>query len=493
MNFRCNQVDHRNQQIMGICVQSTCKYQRPFCNYCLPNHGSHLNQLMTWELLQEWIDQKIILIKDLQKNASDCKSALDSLINKIISNQNLNIQQLQVLGLSQIDNIIKDLSQIEDSQSSLFQQLKESMVQVIQIINEILTNKLKKNTNLQVQQTQNTISQIPQQKNQIDIIQTNLKSFKFELINQNPIQQLEQCYAIAFNNDCTIVAAGCFEKIKLFQHIKGKLDEIQELKEHKQEVYILNFMKNTNNFVSGGEDYLIILWQMDVNNQWICQQKLDEHSGNLFCLLLNNNNDLIISCSSDRTIKFWMKQNQWFCQQTLTDHTDFVFALSLNEQQNKMISCSRDSQIFVIEQSQFDKKWNIIQKISIETWGCRLCFINDSQFTFQPYAKEQMQVYEFDCHTKNFKKINEVFVECGSNSCDFLFQQQYIKSKCLLVNKNGKYINLLRKKENGDFIVEQSIEFDHEGFYGQLSEDGEYLITWAYNSKIIQIRKCQKL
>ncbi|CAD8212575.1 unnamed protein product [Paramecium pentaurelia] len=39
-----------------------------------------------------------------------------------------------------------------------------------------------------------------------------------------------------------------------------------------------NFMKKSNNFVSGSTDKSIIIWYMNQNNQWKCQQKLDGHS-----------------------------------------------------------------------------------------------------------------------------------------------------------------------------------------------------------------------
>ncbi|CAD8128575.1 unnamed protein product [Paramecium sonneborni] len=113
------------------------------------------------------------------------------------------------------------------------------------------------------------------------------------------------------------------------------------------------------------------------NNQWYYQQKLNQHLDLIFCLLLNNNDDLILSGSRDNTIKFWIKQNEWFCQQTINDHVNSVYSIIWDDQQNKLISCSYDKQILVIEYSQFDKNWSVKQKIKIDQQGYRLCFIND--------------------------------------------------------------------------------------------------------------------
>ncbi|CAD8065766.1 unnamed protein product [Paramecium sonneborni] len=324
-------------------------------------------------------------------------------------------------------------------------------------------------------------------------MKANSNQFTFELMNENRIKKVDRCDAITFNKDQSLVLAGCGQDIRVFQHQQGKLNEINILKEHKDYVQALNFMNKTNNFSSGSLDKSILIWQVIGHNQWSCQQILNGHQNSIFCVVLNNNDDLIISGSFDKTIKFWMKQNQWLCQQTITDHTNYVYSLSLNEQQNKLISCSYDSQILVIQQSKWDKIWSVTQKIKVDQYGQRLCFINDIQFTFQPFHKEQMHVYELDTNNKQYMKTKEIAVKCGSNSCDCLFPQQYLKSKSLLVNKNGKNVNLIKKQENGDFITLKSIEFDSPYLYGQLSDDGVYLITWDLKSKEIQVRRYKQL
>ncbi|CAD8117247.1 unnamed protein product [Paramecium primaurelia] len=252
-------------------------------------------------------------------------------------------------------------------------------------------------------------------------------------------------------------------------------------------------MKQSTQFISGSNDSQIIIWCMDQHSQWICSQKLNEHEDWIKCLLLNNNEDIMISGSDDNTIKFWKKQNEWICSQTINDHTSEVYGLSLNEKQNRVISCGRDKLILIIEQSSQDQKWNVIQKITVEEWGIRLCFIDDNVFTFQPRLQEQMHVYEMNSTNKQYSKTKEIDVKCGKDSCRYYFPQQYIKSKCLLVNKNGFNVNLIRKNQNGDFITQQSIQFGDCNIFGQMSEDGEYLITWDAKSKEIKIRKYHQL
>ncbi|CAD8214276.1 unnamed protein product [Paramecium pentaurelia] len=491
MQIRCTQADHRNQQILGICIDSVCPNQRPYCNFCLPRHNQHLEKLTSFELLSEWIKERILQVQIIQNSVYECKIALDRLINLFIPYNNLAVSQFPELGVSQIDQLIKGLC-LQDCEKQLFKQMKESIEQIKSTVNEIL-KKIKNQTNVKQDDNVQNPNLIFQQPKHQPELKPNLNPFTFEIMNQNSIKQNERCYAIAFNNDCSMVIAGCHKNIKVFQNIQGKLDQIQILSEHKDYVNTLNFMKNTNNFVSGSDDKSIIIWQEIGNSQWKCQQILNGHSHFIYCLQLNNTDDLIISGSNDKTIKFWMKQDKWMCQQTITDHTSYVYSLSLNDQQNKLISCSWDSQILVIEQQKLDNKWNVTQKIIVDKWGLRLCFISDNQFIFQPRCQEYIDIYEMDINTKQYSKTKQIAVKCGLRDENIFFPQQYLKSKCILVNKNGSNVNLMRKKENDDFIIQQSIEFSTYLIFGQLSHDGEYLITWDNTSKEIQIRKFRQL
>ncbi|CAD8214952.1 unnamed protein product [Paramecium octaurelia] len=55
-------------------------------------------------------------------------------------------------------------------------------------------------------------------------------------------------------------------------------------------------------------------------------------------------------------------KSEWVCQQTITDHTGRVYQISLNDQENKLISCDQDNSILVIEYSKQSEKWIVIQK-----------------------------------------------------------------------------------------------------------------------------------
>ncbi|CAD8214035.1 unnamed protein product [Paramecium octaurelia] len=267
--------------------------------------------------------------------------------------------------------------------------------------------------------------------------------------------------------------------------------QTQILSEHKGDVCTLNFMKKSNQFISGSSDFIII-WQQNQNNQWISQNKLNGHTNNILCLILNNNEDLIVSGSSDITIKIWMKKNEWQCQQTIKDHSHWVQSLSFNLQQNRVVSCGYDKLILIMEQQGQNKEWIVIQKITVEQIAFRVCFIDNNMFTLSEHGKEQISIFEMNSINQQFTKTTDIHVQCGSD-LHCLFAQQYINQKCILVSKNGEYVNLIRKTLNGQFVTQQSIHFNTNKLFGGMSDNGEYLITWDDKSKQIQIRGYQEL
>ncbi|CAD8107844.1 unnamed protein product [Paramecium sonneborni] len=355
------------------------------------------------------------------------------------------------------------------------------------VINEAQKLQIPQIQEKETQMLINSISQNSQQSSIITSNQQNSQPFTYQLIRQHSIKQEQLYYAFAVNIDCSILIAGSYKQIKVFEFIQGILKQIQKLNEHVQYIWTLNFMKRSDQFISGSEDKTIIIWKKNLNNSWDFQQKLIGHKGGIVCLLLNNNEDIIVSGSQDKKIKFWQKQNEWMCSQTITNHTNIVYGLSFNEQQNKLISCAGDSSILIIEQQEQNKSWIVTQKITVEQFGYRLCFIDSNTFTFQPYGKQYINIFQMNTE-KYYIKTKDISVK-GGQSDNCFFPQQYIKSKCMLVNKRNSIVSLIRNKKNGEFITEESIEFGSQDIFGYMTEDGQYLITWDNKQREIQIRK----
>ncbi|CAD8131096.1 unnamed protein product [Paramecium sonneborni] len=465
-------VRQTNIQLMNTCWQYLNKKQL----IEIAQELSQINQLSIQEdpLMDEYCIQENFvyeIAKDTIKSLQECQITYSDQISHLINNQIITYHQ-------ESSN-----KQIESQSTDIIDQQK--------IKSTILENKEQEqqlSINLKQEQQQIIDKQQPTQSILSQKQQKVLQPFKFNLIENSSIQQNEFCRAIAFNQDCTIVLAGCNNLIKVFEFKQEQLKFTQLLSEHQKDVHVLDFMKKTINFISGSADKQIIIWQINQNKEWECQQKLNGHTHYIRCMILNNKENMIISGSPDKTIKFWIKRNEWQCEQTITDHMSWISGLSLNDQQNKLISSGGDKLILIMEQSKKEDKWIVIQKIIVEQYGDRICFINDDLFTFQPYSEESMHIYKLK-NNNQYLKSKEIAVKGGSSGDSYLFPQKYIKNKCLLLNKNGNNINLIRQKENGDFIIEQSIDFETYYLFGQISEDGEYLITWDNKSTQIQLRK----
>ncbi|CAD8065774.1 unnamed protein product [Paramecium sonneborni] len=387
----------------------------------------------------------------------------------------------QMSGSQNIQHLISCLESNCDEWNKLYLQQISEIQQTLEICTENLKNSINIKLNAGKDIYQETKSLL---NSQVD------KQFTYELIKESSIKQDQFCGAMSFNKDCSIVIVGCENQIKVFEFTKGRMNQIQLLSEHNMSVVNLKFMKKSDQFISGSErDGQIIIWSMNPNKKWIYQQKINAHTKCIECILLNNNEDLIISSSRDGTIKFWIKQSEWACQQTIAGHEGYVYSLSLNEQQNRLISCSKDKSILVIDLQQQDNKWIIKQKINLDKYGYRLCFIDDNLFTFQPYQQEQLNIYELNSTNGQYVKTKVVQVKCGQDDGYTLFPQQYIKQKSLLVNKNGQNINLIKIKQNEQFLTKQIIQFQSSYLYGCMSDDAEYLITWDQISNEIQIRQ----
>ncbi|CAD8198439.1 unnamed protein product [Paramecium pentaurelia] len=227
---------HRNQQIIGYCIDRPCPNQRPYCHFCLPRHGQHLDRLTSQELFNEWIQQRILSAHNVQKNVQECKLSFDSLLNLLIPYINFNIQQFSEIGISQIDIMIKGLFQLEGCEEILFKQFKQSVEQIKQIIDQIL-KKIKNQTNQKEkcnQQSQNSDRKqlILEESQHLSNFKINSNQFTFELMNQDSIKQDNNSYALAFNKDQSIILAGCSKDIKVFEHQQGKLNQVQLLSMH---------------------------------------------------------------------------------------------------------------------------------------------------------------------------------------------------------------------------------------------------------------------
>ncbi|CAD8212985.1 unnamed protein product [Paramecium octaurelia] len=278
---------------------------------------------------------------------------------------------------------------------------------------------------------------------------------------------------------------------------------IQNLYKHSKVATTLNFFSQ-GNFFSGSDDGQIIMWSANLISKAKYIQSFQNHSKSILCVALNRQENLIVSGSFDTTIKFWnlpfQNLTQWSCSETISVHTQPVYGLSMNEE-NKLITCGYDSLLLVIQFQENTSKWQIKQKIKVNLWGYRVCFINNEIFTFQPLLSSHLQIFLLDQTTQTYINSFNLAVKDGGQLCSSLFPSTFNSQKSVIINKNGAHVNLIKLNKNQNSLgndkyilkLEQSIDFGTDlygiaNIFGTMSKDGNFLVTWDAKTEKIQIR-----
>ncbi|CAD8110519.1 unnamed protein product [Paramecium primaurelia] len=293
----------------------------------------------------------------------------------------------------------------------------------------------------------------------------------------------ESLYTLIFTINQLIIAAG-LEKFIIYSLKNGQLKFLGQVIQNDI-IFSLCQIKCSNSILSGNIDGEIKIWHHTGLYHSKYLMKLQKHNSKISNIIMNKDEDQIYSCSTS-IIVIDKKQQYKYCQNILQNTTS-IRCMSLHESQNKLIVCGLEKQIIILQQDPLDLKWNKIQKINIKTNGERLCFINDNQFVFQQYLKNQIQLFEFNYSTKQFQQSKEIKILKVSNKCNFGFQMQFCKERQILINKNTQFVNIIKITSKNEFIIISQIDFDTSKIFGSMSEDGKYLITWDDKSKCVQL------
>ncbi|CAD8209575.1 unnamed protein product [Paramecium octaurelia] len=117
--------------------------------------------------------------------------------------------------------------------------------------------------------------------------------FKYQVINS--VKEYECCFSACFNQDFTIMITRYMDGIfKVFEFNQGNIKLMQRLSQHNGIVGQLNFMNNSNLFVSRSLDNDIIIWNFFQNKQCYVQQKIIGHRNLIRWIVINKGDDLKI-------------------------------------------------------------------------------------------------------------------------------------------------------------------------------------------------------
>ncbi|CAD8089749.1 unnamed protein product [Paramecium primaurelia] len=339
--------------------------------------------------------------------------------------------------------------------------------------------------NLQIQQDkkQQNIKQT-----QTDIGQQSQGKINYLMLQNHAIRQVDNFRTLNFTKENDILIAGCNKQIQIYKFCWGQLELIQQIDKHDQNICSIYVMKKSKSFISGDFNGKIIFWIYE-DNKWKFTTEIKEHTDYVNQILLNKDENEMITCSDDKSIKFYSKEQQWKCIQTIKNHQSNVHAISLNTSENTLISCGFDNQILVIVKDFLSREWQVKQTIKNEIYGYRICFIKNNHFFFQPQGQQKMWLYKKSSQNGEFEKIKEFDVNKIYSSCSRWFQMEYKEQNQLLLCKNGNCVNLFKVLDDYSLKAEQTITFETQGIFGAITSDSLYLILWDDKSKQFQIRK----
>jgi WD40 repeat protein len=167
----------------------------------------------------------------------------------------------------------------------------------------------------------------------------------------------ESIIALAVLNETKLVISSVDRYIKVFNK-SIEIKQINELKGHSKSVQDIVVLDD-NLFASCSGDKTILIW-----NNSIQTVNLTEHTDDVYALEYSRESNLLISGSKDTTIRLWNTSSSFILITTLYYHEDSVNALLILQNQT-LISGSCDNKIVV---------WNLNTfRVNLELEGHKGC------------------------------------------------------------------------------------------------------------------------
>ncbi|CAD8215440.1 unnamed protein product [Paramecium octaurelia] len=202
------------------------------------------------------------------------------------------------------------------------------------------------------------------------------------------------------------------------------------------------------------------------------------------CIILNSNEDLLFSGSSDQSIKVWkvdFNQNKLAFLYSLDKHSNIVVSLSLNQSEKQLVSCAYgQNQIIIWERREKDKfEFKYFVKQTIKNYGLKVKFIKENQFILIIGDIDKLYVFELKQGVYQEKQDKIIQLITNNEICDqFSFPIIYNKERNLILVRHKKYIYIIREIKDGNYKIEDSLNCDTYVIYGNITNNGQYLVYW---------------
>ncbi|CAD8113129.1 unnamed protein product [Paramecium sonneborni] len=472
--------------------------ERLICADCLEEHKGSLSMTISDESdkLRNYVHaqkkQSINEIDQFTRYLYKLKENLIKVIDIIIVNSH---QQKDELNQSNDDTYDDDQIYLEIERinkiNKYYQNKLESSVTIIkQIVNIIEKETYNLTKTLIDLKDYEDFNEKPIKKVQMNSLECKSQVFseKHQEFIYQQVQEVHQkqwCFALAFNKIGSIMAGAAKKDIKIWNFEKGQLkDSGIILKGHQQDVTCIIFSKKQNWLISGSIDCKIIGWkQLQNSNQWESQYTCEAQSI-VWCLFLNQNENQIFSGHSNGSIKVWnlnQDKNILKFHYQLNKHSKHIGQISMNEDETQLVSCSDDKTIIVwekkINQRRFKFK-QVLENLKNDN-GFRVCFLNQNTIAWCQENQALIHIFKQEAETfveKNELQINLKYFDLKDGQS--LFPSIYNKEKQIFIIKHNKYVYILSYQNQILNAQIEPIDCRSCKNYGNVTEDGNYLIIW---------------
>ncbi|CAD8123123.1 unnamed protein product [Paramecium sonneborni] len=229
----------------------------------------------------------------------------------------------------------------------------------------------------------------------------------------------------------------------------------------------MTILQKQNQLISTSQEGQIHIWTMTPIAKPIIIKKFDAPSSYVSCLIYNESLDLIIT-GSNNNIHFWKNPMRWLLVQSINEHEGAIWALSINQNENKLISCDWDRMIIITGRK------IVLQKVFVEFYGYRPCFIDDDYFMYQ-LNKGTIILFQILDNGNEIQNVKEIELTQRQKECNAFF-------RC-------DTIIILKLRGQEQIQIVQFIYFDSFNVFEKMNDDSKLLATWDESSKKIQIRK----
>ena len=352
------------------------------------------------------------------------------------------IKNFAILDFTKKNN----LKEYENSRYSNTSSLSDDKYQILKINN---------NQNYLISKETNISYETPIKNQNLNVSNKSNNKFLLEL-NEKPISSLSFRERLEKFDKKNI---NVNENISYISSISSKdktssIQRYQMINEHIGNINCLIEIKNQD-FISCSDDKTIKLF--DSNNYYQNKLSLTPHSQSII-YLLKLNDDFILSCSLDKNIKLIQlsnNNNYSIIKQTISIHSEKINKMILLKN-NQIASCGSDSLILIFDFNQRENCLMIFKKIISKSFGIDNIIECEKYNNLYAFSEKSNLIEIYDNQNYELKNKIESINYIGGNNGVIIYKDDYL----IFCEINGiSILNLLNNQIEKKFDYKTSYNY----------------------------------